>query len=283
MASTFSSKVHTEEIKYSFTVDDETTSTVTEASFKNIFEKIFSLYNGPIKELEMPVVLAPEWDNPYISAYNILLNNQIKIGMFGGLARVPGMNDEAVALTICHELGHSLAGAPYFSLSLYKSQSSEGQSDFFATSKCLKKYYKTLPDNKKFLDAEIPKFAKKRCDDKFLDLEKKAICYRTVFAIDGFNHLLQHVHSHNGESSLSVVDDSEIEIEDVNQYPTNQCRLEILMSGALDLKRPTCWFKDSESNNVQEQIPCDRSTSVLEPEIINNIENVLFHTSERMQ
>ena len=57
--------------------------------------------------------------------------------MFGGLARHKLVTPDGFALVACHEMGHHLGGAPRRG----GWASNEGQSDYYATTKCARRIW----------------------------------------------------------------------------------------------------------------------------------------------
>ena len=242
---TLSNLAHAE-IKYSYAIGEPTTSTVTETSFHQHFFGVTKLFRDEISQFRIPVVLLPEWKQPYITAYTAEVNNVMKLGFWGGLARIPGMNNDAVALITCHEVGHLIGGAPYIQIQLpqYADLSSEGQADYFATNVCLKKYFASLNDTKFYLGRSLPTHVQYPCQALPAQSFKKAICLRTMNAIEGFRHALLLMKPKLGPIDYRHNDQHQVNTTNFNNYPTtNQCRFDTFIAGFNEEPRPACWFK----------------------------------------
>lgn len=233
------------EEKYFYEVDDPTTSTVTKESFYQHFYGVTSLFFQEMLIFRLPIQLAPEWEQPYFTAYTAEVNHKMKLGFWGGMARIPGMNDDAIALITCHEVGHIIGGAPYIQipLSQYDGLSSEGQADYFATNICLKEYFLTLADTISYLNKSLPKKLQDQCK-RFSDQTiGKAICLRVMNGIEGFRHVMMLMKPELGNVQYHLEDTSIAQQTNFNNYPTNQCRVDTFKAGLFNEKRPACWFQ----------------------------------------
>ena len=228
---------------YMIEVGDETTSTVTEESFNRYFFDIFFQNSSEMQKFPLPVVPAPDWVKPYFTAYTAEIDGVMQMGFWGGMARIPGMNDEGVAFITCHEVGHVLGGLPRFKLENFNKLSSEGQADFYATSVCLKNYFSkdssTLDELEKVQTPE----ALKICSDRFKEKLDRAVCLRTLKSAEAFAQVLNHMQKEGGLPVLGSKDQTEVAETLFDQYPSHQCRLDTMVAGALGLERPKCWFR----------------------------------------
>ncbi|WP_127716783.1 hypothetical protein [Halobacteriovorax sp. HLS] len=228
-------------------VDENLGSTITEKSFYEIINKIYVLYirNDFDRNLQLGVV---DWKVPYMSAWAFETDEAFTINFWGGFARIPFMTERALALTVCHEVGHVLGGSPYHSIAESRNMSAEGQSDFFAASNCMKKYLDTYSiDNE--VDGLHPTAAQK-CFDGLVREKQRRMCYEIAKAAQELAAVFTFLHQDQVFSydtpSLDVVSETLY-----NGYPSIQCRLDTFLAGALapypleeniDL-RPSCWFK----------------------------------------
>ncbi len=211
-------RVQAQDERYYFPIDKKTTSTVTSESFHRVFFTIISLYSKEMSRLDLPLALEPEWENPYITAYTVRLSDRIRLGFWGGMARIDGMNDQAVALITCHELGHVFGGAPFIAIDheQYKNISAEGQADYFASSECLPRYY------------------------EFLNIEDQE--HELYMALSGFLNALRLLKPHRGEVNLLGTSSEVTEQTLYNSYPSNQCRIDTYKAGLSNEPRPACWY-----------------------------------------
>lgn len=230
--------------RYMIEVGTSTSSTVTKESFHKNFNGVFFQNLFKMVELQsMPVIPAADWEKPYFTAYTVENEKVLTIGFWGGMARIPGMNDEAVALITCHEVGHVIGGEPRFKLPLYQILSSEGQADYYATSVCLKNYFASEPDTLKILNESHDPHMLDLCEKRYQSPLQRAICLRSLIGIEGMRNLLLYMKPEEGSASWDQKAEHQVPDTLYDQYPTNQCRLDTLIAGTLSEERPACWFK----------------------------------------
>lgn len=190
---------------------------IGQVDFYNVPVKILSLFSDSLKKVQRNVVLDAQWESPYFGAGIAYYDNYFYMKIFGGTTRVEGMTLDAYAALVCHELGHIIGGAPYQTFNGAEWSSSEGQSDFFAASVCLPKY---------FLQQNIPM-------SKIKALVEKA-GYELFNALGPYGSqkelpLERHI-------PLSFQTPETL----FNSYPSLQCRYETFRDSS---KRSECWFK----------------------------------------
>lgn len=237
---------------------DKTTSTVTEESFKRIPHEVYSLLVQDLQKAKRTVEITHDWKKPYFTAWVFPGEKpeHYSVNFWGGLARIPGMNDEGHALTACHEFGHLLGGAPFIKIKDFLWSSAEGQSDYFASGICLKRYFAlkhrmnqlTIPDN-------IPETSFTQCRVTFNSDKDFLICLNISKAISGFKHVLEHLGQYRKNLDIDSPNTSVVETTIFDSYPEEQCRIDTLFQGSLCPEkdfpchknqvgaRPSCWYK----------------------------------------
>ena len=155
------------------------------------------------------------------------------------------MNDDAVALITCHEVGHLAGGAPYIhiDLSTYEGVSSEGQADYYATKTCLKRYFAKLPDTLSYLEKDLDPQFRVVCEERSVTSLEEAMCLRMMNGIEGFRHAVKILKPDLGEIDYLSHDSEDVEETIFNTYPSNQCRIDTFIAGFFDDERPACWFE----------------------------------------
>jgi hypothetical protein len=191
-----------------------------------------------------------------------------------------------MALVVCHEIGHHIGGAPKKGQSSGEGggwwggqvgglswPSNEGQADYFATLKCLRKAWnndnnteivKTLNAPKAVVDVCSKRYRKNKVDS--------ALCVRMAMAGKSVSDLFS-VLGKLPATDFSTPDTKVVNSTDHN-HPKAQCRLDTYYQGALcDINmnedvsqtdeiqatchpslgykigtRPLCWFKPSKTN-----------------------------------
>jgi hypothetical protein len=251
---------------------------LSEAQFNATIDKVSAVYAPIVASMGGQLYVERNWKDGTVNAYASQQGKTWKVAMFGGLARHEAITEDGFALVICHEIGHHIGGAPKIGASgggtwgggagINQWASNEGQSDYFATLKCLRKVFlnddnaaivKTLKAPK-FLVDNCKKATKKNKDDA-------ALCIRTSMAGKSVTDLF---------AALSKLPATNFETPDANvvsrtddRHPKAQCRLDTYYQGSLcDINmnedvsqtdevqgtchpslghktglRPLCWFK----------------------------------------
>jgi hypothetical protein len=248
-------------------------SGVTESEFNEAIDDLEKIY-GPIfkNEYNAELVVERKWDDGTVNAYAFRRGNKWHVAMFGGLARHPETTQDGFSAVVCHEIGHHIGGAPKKAGWINTWASNEGQSDYFATAKCLKILFeeqeqRTLQVYRAPMQDEEEKTAKLLCDTLHpLELEA-AICYRGALAGKSLARLLGSLRG-TTDLSFSTPDPAVVSKTDDN-HPKAQCRMDTYLQGALCDKdkyerpsqsdaavsycmrsdgyqegvRPLCWYK----------------------------------------
>lgn len=252
--------------------------------YDKILDTLYDLY-APIIEAKGKTfkILRYEW--PYDSL-NIRMRRGYKgengdtwhIIPPGGIFLHRLMNDDAFTLISCHEVGHHIGGAPlkrtYPPGSFYWS-TTEGQADYFAASKCFRRFAEVTGDNEKFLQVQnypqLDQRLLKKCQDSFSGLQQQGICLRTIRAGVVLSRFMADFNGLSTSSITPHTPDLTITDRTEDQHPDSQCRMDTYINGALCTKdhwspigyestsdgactrkegykkgtRPLCWFNPS--------------------------------------
>ncbi len=232
---------------------------MNELSYNLVIDQFMS-YWGPIVEKKMnkKLILKREWNEARVNAFATRDDdNNPVIVINGGMARHPEMNDEALLLILCHELGHHLGGAPKMFRGRSKRRSwssAEGQADYFATSKCLPQMIQEVP--KIFMNSTLTK--SEYCHND--------LCEKIIPAAMRVGNLFASLKNDWKYPSLDKHDNTVV-TRTYYQHATPQCRLDTFISGSLcvdevnndfdnsdhrigactlennqEAARPACWF-----------------------------------------
>lgn len=235
--------------------DQHFLSNLTEDDFDWVMGEISYLYAPIVAKMGARLVIDGDWYDSTVNAYAYQNGNTWVVQMFGGMARRPEVNIQAFALIVCHELGHHLAGFPAYSGSW---ASSEGQSDYFSTMVCGRKFFSTIRDDVEYLNATAIRICKEAYDGS-----KRRTCYHVLKGASGLSSLLSNM---SGErSSFDTPSTSRVSRTNTS-HPSAQCRLDTMVSGVLcqkewvdmviptranqadynctigDGARPRCWY-----------------------------------------
>ncbi len=249
---------------------------VDRGSFDDIIATIFGLYAEPISQRDRELIINKRWDSEEENATSWLtesfdqekgrVRRILEIELSGGLARHPMLNRDAYALVVCHEVGHHIGGAP-FALGY----SAEGQADYFAATKCMKRYLRAAGYEQHYT-APLPPRLEAACAASYPATDEQAICRRTILA----GLILSRWFAHTREAAPTRLighDPDRPQSTLVHGYPSPQCRLDTFVAGALcnidersgfseddpspgactqaagyaDGARPRCWFNPDDS------------------------------------
>jgi hypothetical protein len=256
---------------------------ITEAQFNSAIDKVETIYAPIISSMGAKLVIQRKWDDGTVNAYASQSGKTWTVAMFGGLARHKTITEDGMALVVCHEVGHHIGGAPKKggsstgggrwggSAGASSWASNEGQADYFATLKCLRKAF--LNDNNTAIVASmnVPKSLSDACAKSTKgDKEDSALCIRTSMAGKSVANLFSEL-SKLPEAKFETPDAKVVSTTDDN-HPKAQCRLDTYFQGSLcdvnmneDVSqkeevqgtchgslghkigtRPLCWFKPSK-------------------------------------
>jgi hypothetical protein len=242
--------------------------TISEHDFNLVTGVLFKIYAPIIEDLSgLKFNMIADWQDGTVNAYATRSVDSWNIHINGGIARAKGMTTDGLAIIVCHEIGHHLGGAPR--TFLYGGwPSAEGEADYFATSKCLKKYYAQLSVDESFaIDSSIPEKVILDCNTVYKNLADLKICVRSQKASLDFAHFLNLLPGARNLVMLGTPDTKVVKGTIFNEYPKPQCRFDTLYQGSLcsvhsnvatsetDAKighcndeskpgtRPRCWYK----------------------------------------
>lgn len=234
----------------SYNKSAQSIQTITEEVFKSTIQNAKDVYAPIFKDqYGAELVIVENWTDNTVNAYAQQSGKQWKVSMFGGLARDPLITRDGFLGVICHEIGHHIAGQPRKGTSW---ASNEGQSDYFATSKCLKKifekdsfataqfYRKTSKDL-----TEEQKIAKRACHEVYKTFNERAICFRAALAGESLAKLLGSL---GGSSDVKFsTADPKIAVKTDHNHPKGQCRMDTYFQGALCDVDHTVWPSNTDA------------------------------------
>ncbi|EQC43726.1 hypothetical protein M900_1216 [Bacteriovorax sp. Seq25_V] len=213
-----------------------------------------------------------EWENSQVNAATRKKNGNFEMIVYGGLARFEPLTDDGFLLVLCHEVGHLIGGAPTYKP--LNDASSEGQADYFSTSKCFKK----LMSNEKISISskdDYDPLALSKCEESY---DKKShdykVCLRASRAIESLSTTIAKLSGLKSVPQFDTPDPYVRRLILFNGYPTEQCRIDTAFAGSLcpkdysDLNdmalynkgncsvpggdflglRPRCWYVPREDN-----------------------------------
>lgn len=245
---------------------------LTEVQFNAVIDKVQDVYAPIVSNLGGKLYVDRKWKDGTVNASADRMTSNWRLNMYGGLARHETITEDGFALVMCHELGHHIGGAPKVNGLFMRWASNEGQSDYFAATKCLRRIF--LNDNNieivKTLNA--PAVLAKECAKAFPGRTKiarndKSICIRIGMAGSSVAALFAALRQ--APEAQFNTPDTRIVSRTNDDHPAHQCRLDTFFQGALcevsfneDVSqsdevrgtchpslghtvgtRPLCWFK----------------------------------------
>jgi hypothetical protein len=146
---------------------------------------------------------------------------------YDGVLKIKNVTSDVLSLIVCHELGHHLAGYPFKEDNNWSA--AEGQADYFSTHACAPRIWRDEPELNALFASRIPVEFKTRCDESFLDQQRRDICYRTVAAMDAMRF-------YEGSQAkklpaLNQPDPTRVSVTNT-RHPQPQCRIDTQLAGA---------------------------------------------------
>jgi hypothetical protein len=253
------------------------TSNIDEKKFNEIIDKIEAIYAPIVAEKGATLNVIRNWKDGTVNAYADRSGKTWNVHLFGGLARHEEVTEDGFALVFCHELGHHLGGAPkmkvFFAFPTWAGV--EGEADYFATLKCLRKVF---AKDENAHDPATPATVTEKCQKSFNSPDEIRICEREAMAGISLANLLSAISS-KPAPQLDTPDQKHVWYTH-SGHPAPQCRLDTYFQGSLcdaplnvDMNdkdptagacamekgaaigyRPLCWYKPKGgSHSIDEE------------------------------
>jgi hypothetical protein len=217
--------------KFSIPVGSALANDITEKEFRTLL-KDFENFFGPSidRDLNTELIVIGSWASNTVNAYAEQDTKKFMISIYGGLARHKDVTRDGVTATLCHELGHHLGGYPKKSTNRWSS--AEGQADYYATMKCLRRIWEKADNSLALGSQEIPAALKTECAKSYTTLEGKALCHRMGLAGRSVALMIQDL---DHDSIVPRFETPEREVVRTINYlhPFSQCRLDTFFQGAI--------------------------------------------------
>lgn len=246
---------------------------LSESQYENTIKKVEKIYAPIAKEHGAILKIDRKWEDGTVNAgtYRDERDKHWHINLYGGLARHTYMTEDGFALVICHEIGHHIGGAPK---KIIRNKpfwaSTEGQSDYWATLKCLRRVFQYDDNTSVIRRYDVPDYVSKECESSFRSKKDSSICVRIAMA----GKAISKVSAEARVAPYPAFDtpDPSTVPEVFDKHPVPQCRLDSYFQGAICPKnfkesvsqkdevkgtchpeigyqagtRPLCWFKPKE-------------------------------------
>ena len=203
---------------------------LTEAQFNAVIDKVEAIYAPLAEEMGGDLKIARKWEDGTVNA-NATRIFGWNVNMYGGLARHETITEDGFALVLCHEIGHHMGGAPKVGFFLNRWASNEGQADYFATLKCLRKTFLNDDNVKVVRKMKAPKTLIQACTKQWRTLDESALCIRNGMAGMSVSNLFAALRN-KPEGKFETPDTNVVSRTD-DAHPAHQCRLDTYFQGAL--------------------------------------------------
>jgi len=241
---------------------------LTEQQFNDVIERFERLYRDDFAKAGGQLRVNRRWTDSTVNANAIQYGSSWQVNMYGGLARHPATTVEGFALVLCHEGGHHIGGAPKKAGFGSSWATNEGGADYFATLKCLRRFFAEDDNESIIAQAQIDPLAKEHCEKEFTARKDQLICMRSSLANMSASLVLMDIRHENTPPSFGTPDPKVVS-QMIDGHPATQCRMDTYFNGATchvdasvpvsnsDYRegscaqpqdnagfRPRCWFKD---------------------------------------
>jgi hypothetical protein len=234
---------------------------ISEDTFKNINNDFLHFFKQQAPQ-DVRIRINANWEVNYPAAstdrstdFELTKNRrpiEWDISILSGYMRHEDGGIDVHLFALCHEMAHHLGGQPYKTDEEGKKRwaSMEAQADYWATKTCLPQF---LSANNKYMKQQkiIHPEIKRRCQREFWTwFSNYQYCIFSAQAA----YKMGKIHDKNrlpSEPITNPVDpntsapDKVIHL-DRNIYPSNQCRFDTALHGALQKERPPCWYPEPQ-------------------------------------
>lgn len=204
--------------------------------FTRLVKNIENIYMPIINGLGGKLTISAQWGNETPNAYAKKTFGNWLVVITGGLARQPAMTNDGIALVVCHEIGHHIAGFPFAQTGLAALLgmdwvANEGEADYYATQVCARKIWGNEVKQNETFRSTATAFVKSECDKIWKNEADQNLCYRSVTASESLAEVLAAL-SKTAEPQLHTPSQAVVDAT-YNGHPQPQCRLDTYFQGAI--------------------------------------------------
>lgn len=256
-------------------VGDKMAGDMTKERFLAVIDTVNAVYKPIVENFAgKPFIINRRWDDDIVNASAMQWKDSWRVTLYGGLARHPLITDDAFMTVICHEIGHHMGGFP-IALEGKHWATNEGQSDYFATLKCMRRVLAGEDNIAVVSKMQVDEEAARQCGAVYKSQAEAALCKRIAMAAKA-TVLMMASYTENTKASFTTPDASRVS-RTKDEHPDPQCRLDTFFQGALCDKpvnedvsrinptpgtctvkggftkgvRPACWYKPSTEDLPQ--------------------------------
>lgn len=207
---------------------------LSELQYNEVINKVEKIYTPVAREYNASLKIDRKWSSGTVNAgtFRDLRQKQWIINLYGGLARHKFMTEDGYALVICHEIGHHIGGAPKKVIDQKPFwASTEGQADYWATLKCLRRIFKNEDNEAAIGNISIPRTVTSECEKSFNSKKKFNLCIRLAMAGQALASISSVIRL-TAPPQFETPDPSVVS-QVYDKHPVPQCRLDSYFQGAL--------------------------------------------------
>lgn len=212
-----------------------TDSGISQTTFNAVLDKLEGIYNPVAQAQGYSLVFNRLWDDGTVNSDTDVEGTNWVVNSYGGLARYNGMTGDGYAGVACHEIGHHLGGAPLFTDQDWASV--EGEADYFAALKCLRKYFAGDDNQGIVAKMQIDPLVVAKCSADYAgNADSIAICERSASALYIIADVLRQLENDNPIAFNSP--DPSVVTTTFEDHPAAQCRLDTYFAAGLCVNDP---------------------------------------------
>jgi hypothetical protein len=204
---------------------------MTAEEFKNILKDFENFFTPHIdRDHNEELFVFGSWGSNTINAFAEKKPGKVFVTVFGGLARHKAITKDGLVAVLCHELGHHFGGYPKKSTNRWSS--AEGQADYYATMKCLRRFWEKADNAEAVKGLEVPPTLKSECEKSYKEISQRQLCERLGMAGKSVSLMIQDLDYETIEPKFDTPDP--IAVRTINyMHPYSQCRLDTFFQGSL--------------------------------------------------
>lgn len=157
---------------------------VDEKTFNKTLDLVSKTFAPVVANFGAKLEIRGDWGRSTVNGEADREGKTWVVNMYGGLARLPGITPENFLFMTCHELGHHIAGFPFYPDAGWPS--AESEADYFATRVCLKKIWKDDVEGNAAEAKTATPFAIKKCNEVWSTENDRNLCARVAMAGDRY-------------------------------------------------------------------------------------------------
>lgn len=217
---------------------------MTEKEFKDAIKSFEKFFNPSIeRDHNAELIVFGSWGSNTVNAYAEKAPKKVMITIYGGLARHKAITLDGFKAVLCHELGHHFGGYPKKSTNVWSS--AEGQADYYATMKCLRRLWENENNQLALGEQVIPTALKNECAQTYTDAKNQSLCHRMGLAGRSVALMIQDLDHDSIEPKFETPDP--LVVRAMNYlHPYSQCRLDTYFQGAICPVSESVEFDDHE-------------------------------------